>query len=117
MIAVSLVFPDNKEVEMEARLESFKDSQLGAEFVYQWAASFGFTAGQAAITAELFRAVSRSSRKRGGGGSKKIRNQPHALYPGAKCPSGARQVGATAQGISPARPILGFVKRRFALHT
>jgi putative DNA primase/helicase len=40
---------------LEARWRSFTDSQLGAEDVYGWAANFGFTEGNAAIVAELFR--------------------------------------------------------------
>jgi AAA domain len=41
--------------EMEAKWNSFRDSRLGAEFVYRCAATFGFTEGVHAITEEMFR--------------------------------------------------------------
>jgi P4 family phage/plasmid primase-like protien len=37
--------PANLEDDMEAKLASFNDSQLGAEFVFQWAWQFGFEEG------------------------------------------------------------------------
>jgi hypothetical protein len=37
--------PANKEKDMEQKLASFHDSQIGADFVFGWAASFGFTEG------------------------------------------------------------------------
>jgi len=35
--------PANAKEDMEVKLASFTDSQLGAEYVYRWAAAFGFT--------------------------------------------------------------------------
>ena len=48
--------PDNasKEEEMLAKWDSFKDSQLGYEYVYDWAAQFGFNEGRQAIAQEFF---------------------------------------------------------------
>jgi P4 family phage/plasmid primase-like protien len=39
---------------LEERWRSFTDSQLGADFVYGWAAQFGFTEGKDALTKEMF---------------------------------------------------------------
>ncbi len=50
-----LGYPENKEEEMEAKLASFRDSQVGAEYVYRIAADFGYTEGRDALTEELFR--------------------------------------------------------------
>src|SRR5262249_32390109 len=44
--------PQNLEDDMEAKLASFRDSQLGAEFVYQWAWEFGFKEGLETFGAE-----------------------------------------------------------------
>jgi hypothetical protein len=51
--------PENKEEEMEAKLASFRDSMHGADFVYEWAARFGFTEGTLAIAQELFKGLAR----------------------------------------------------------
>jgi phage/plasmid-associated DNA primase len=45
---------ENTQEEMELKLASFSDSQLGAEHVYKWAASFGFTEGTDAIAVAEF---------------------------------------------------------------
>jgi hypothetical protein len=57
--------------EMEAKWNSFRDSSLGAEFVYRCAAKFGFTEGVHAITEEMFRDArsAADSRKALGGDS------------------------------------------------
>jgi hypothetical protein len=46
--------PENTEEEMEAKLDSFKDSQLGYEYVYGIAADFGFMEGLDSIADQLF---------------------------------------------------------------
>jgi hypothetical protein len=44
------------EARMEAKWKSFCDSQLGADFAYQWAAKFGFMDGVEASARDIFEA-------------------------------------------------------------
>ena len=47
-------YPENIPEEMDLKLASFKDSQLGAEYVYRIAADHGFPEGLAALAKEIF---------------------------------------------------------------
>jgi P4 family phage/plasmid primase-like protien len=58
--------PKNNEMEMEDKVKSFPDSQVGAQFVYEWAAQFGFTDGLAERAKGLFDAVTDDTANAGG---------------------------------------------------
>jgi phage/plasmid-associated DNA primase len=58
---------ENHEEDMQAKWDSFRDSQLGAEYVYAWAARFGFTEGIVAIAQELFEGIAGDTANTGGG--------------------------------------------------
>jgi hypothetical protein len=61
--------PQNAEEDMEAKWNSFHDSQLGAYYVYQWAAQFGFSEGLATWARELFKEVATPRSSAAGDGS------------------------------------------------
>jgi putative DNA primase/helicase len=58
--------PENHEEVMQAKWDSFTDSQVGAEFVYRCASQFGFTEGMTAITQELFERTAGDTANAGG---------------------------------------------------
>jgi D5 N terminal like len=58
--------PANKEEDLEAKLASFTSSQLGAEHVYGWAASFGYSEGALSIVEDMFDAVAEDTPDEGG---------------------------------------------------